>query len=649
MFASCAQTEKSLLRLKMRCIFIIGSVLILCLFNQSNGFEHQNSYKIDCFFIGNNLSSVHYVFGVANSNETQDNCSDIEDNETMAQNVKFVKISGLTIVSKISQKNVANLIKKVIENFKKIRALDVSNNSLELADSLQFDFEYLVFLNASQNKLTRITGDSFSGALKLIEIDLSFNEISSLREDLFSKLAELEFIDLRSNKIDKIGQSFDHNWKLKRVNFQDNPIIYIDCDIFKLLNRSVSVDVSWDIVEHLDLKCMDIIMKIKVKNDAIQIEVPNSGQVISIQKSDFRKFKYVHFGPNHLTNAMETLEFLGPSIELLSLCQNFVGKLNRNSFPKFAELTRLSLDFTNLTEFDGNPFENMPKLISLTISYNQLKRLNVELLSSTLMRLKNFNIAGNRIENIQEILHHLCNENLLMLDISSNQLTELDLSIPEPFHSLETFSVNGNQLTKLHGLIPINYPRLKYLDIGGNHFSCEYISNFKQNWTNLEIYGDPCNQQNQTSNYYIYIVPMGMLVIIIISIVVIWIVRRRISKQNDAQVQMIRPHTKENGAYEKEDRVSDHIYEEIPERPMSEYARLNYHPEPSTSIQTHYSNAASNRNALEQAPETQKQPIPAYDTLDFIPNSTSIQMHYQNAFTAANQQEEINVRANTPN
>lgn len=411
MFASCAHTKGSLL--KMRCIFIIGSVLFLCLFKQSNGFEQQNPYKIDCFFIGNNLSSVHYVFAVANSIDTQNNCSDIEDNETMAQNVKLVKISGLTIVRKISQKNVANSIKKVIENFKKVRALDISNNSLESADSLQFDFKYLMFLNTSHNKLAKITGDSFSGAPKLIEIDLSFNEISSLREDLFSKLAELEFIDLRSNKIDKIGQSFDHNGKLKRVNFQDNPIIYIDCDIFELLNRSVSVDVSWDIVEHLDLKCMDIIIKISVKNDA------NSGEVMSIQKSDFRKFKYVHFGTNQLANAMEISEFLGPSIESLNLCQNFVGELSRKSFPKLAELTRLSLDFTNLTEFEGNPFENMPKLISLSISYNQLKRLNVELLSSTLMRLKNFNIAGNRIENIQEILRHLCNENLLMLDISS--------------------------------------------------------------------------------------------------------------------------------------------------------------------------------------------------------------------------------------
>lgn len=143
---------------------------------------------------------------------------------------------------------------------------------------------------------------------------------------------------------------------------------------------------------------------------------------------------------------------------------------------------------------------------------------------------------------------------------------------------------------------------------------------------------------------------MGIIVIIIISIVVIWIVCRRISTRNDAQVQMIRPHTKENEAYEKEDRVSDHIYEEIPERPMSEYARLNFNPESLTSIQEHYNNATSNRNALEQAPETQKEPIPAYDTLDFIPKpSTSIQLHYQNASTAANQQEEINERSNTTN
>lgn len=425
-----------------------------------------------CFFIGNNSTAVELFFDRFDKNAKKDNCSALIDDANFTQSVTFLKFVGFKLYKKddykIMRMNKQEDMKEFENRFQGVRALDISNNSINRLESTIFNFKNLVFLNVSYNKLKDISSELFDGTPKLSEIDFSFNNIKSLWNVPFSNLAELRVIDLRNNNIRTIYGSFIDNKNLETLRLENNLISKIFCDTIKLLERSISIGISWDHVKTLDMNCLGNQLKISVENEEIIARTSyNHEEIMRIDKNNFSKLRRVHFGANQLANSSEILEMLGPSIKYLTLSGNFIGKLNASTFHRFTELMALDLERTNLSAFDGNPFENLKKLTGLSISHNNLNKLNVTSLNTTLTQLKVIFVAGNSLVNIHEIIEHL-GPNLEALDVSQNFVGTLNTTTFERFSKLWNLKLSQTNLSAFDFNPFENLTKLAYLDLSNN-------------------------------------------------------------------------------------------------------------------------------------------------------------------------------------
>lgn len=523
----------------MRLISLIFVLLRFKLSRQSEEYSNPVRPFKDCIFIDDSFKSVKFIFDDFNEDYTWDKCLDLISDENIAQNVQFAKFSGF-IIDKTHKTIQQPDVDYFFENFQGIRALDLSHNRIKSLNSLTLNSSKLELINLSHNQLSQIPEDLFLNTPNLTEIDLSFNKIGpdfySSHEGIFG-LKELSVIDLRNNNIEFIYDAFEENEKLHILRLDNNPI-RVNCYIFTLFERSVSIGVSWEAVKFLDTKCMGNKLKITVDHDEIVIRLLENHRALRINKMNFSKLRWIYFGANQLENVSEMLELLSPSLYALSLNGNSIGNLTVDTFQRFKELEWLYLSQTNLPEFDCDPFEKLTNLKYLDISKNNLKVLNATILSSTLKKLALLSIGGNNLENIDEIIPYLnphigsldLSENyvknvdasifarfphlwdlklnginltnfdmnalrhmelLTALDISENNLENADFSLQEPLKRLKVINLDRNNLTELKGINAVTYPALKYLFIKDNPVTCEYIANMK--WKRLEVIGQPCS------------------------------------------------------------------------------------------------------------------------------------------------------------
>lgn len=441
----------------MKCVFIVVAISTLNLLCQAE----------DCLINEDDSSAVQLIFEGFEGNHRRGDCLEKINDEAFAKNVKFLKISGFKNRNsdKTNKKSKEDL-NIIAKHFKGVRALDISYNpNIELNWVTSY-FENLLFLNASHNDISNISPIEFYSSLQ--EIDLSFNHIGDSDLFFFKNLLELKVIDLTNNTITVLRYDFGPNMKLETIRLGNNPIKSIDSTMLKLLEKSIDGEISLHQNKWIDATCMDDRLKVFVENEYFVMQSVISKKKLRIEKTALSESTHVQFGANQLSNMSEILELLGPTLEILGLNGNFIGKLNDNTFQRFSNLWGLSLDRTNLTEFDVNPFENLKKLYSLSISQNNFNHINVALLKDTLMQLEIFNISGNNLDNVHEIIQNLGPE-LHVLDVSQNFIGKLNATTFQGLKELGSLSLSQTNLTDFDCDPFADMRLLHSLDISNNN------------------------------------------------------------------------------------------------------------------------------------------------------------------------------------
>lgn len=121
-------------------------VIIFIFWTTSPLGEAKELFK-DCFFIDNNMSAVELIFDDFTGDYQKDNCSTSIADETIARNVKFIKLSGYVFGKDydFDKKQYQGQIDvdEIAAKFPQLTALDISNNSRKfLILYLPFKIEY---------------------------------------------------------------------------------------------------------------------------------------------------------------------------------------------------------------------------------------------------------------------------------------------------------------------------------------------------------------------------------------------------------------------------------------------------------------------------------------------------------------------------
>lgn len=243
---------------------------------------------------------------------------------------------------------------------------------------------------------------------------------------------------------------------------------------------------------------------------------------------------------DQLDNGAEVIEHLPPSIEVLRVFAQRLGKPNATAFGKLLNIYLLELSNVSLVIFDSNPFEQLEKLRHLDISYNDEKNIDFAVLSTTLSKLTKLSAVHCYIQNISRLTQHLgasietldLSENaighlnaesfktlsnvqriylsnasissidmdtfehqskLMHFDISNNKLKVLDFQLMPK--SLEYFVADGNDLQAISNFNQQTSSQIHAIAIAQNQFSCDYLAKFMHDWPTLEFLSNPSKQK----------------------------------------------------------------------------------------------------------------------------------------------------------
>ena len=155
----------------------------------------------------------------------------------------------------------------------------------------------------------------------------------------------------------------------------------------------------------------------------------------------------------------------------------------------FVLLTVLVYQAIGLAERVDIPDPNLRRVLRLALQIN----VGEEISEDALARLVSLNASDKGITDLNGLGH--CT-NLTVLDLSFNQLTDLNGLVNANLPSLVILHLASNQLANLEGLIDANFPSLKALDLNNNH-----LANLNElaNFTNLTFLQLESNQISDIS------------------------------------------------------------------------------------------------------------------------------------------------------
>lgn len=153
---------------------------------------------------------------------------------------------------------------------------------------------------------------------------------------------------------------------------------------------------------------------------------------------------------------------------------SFNGLKLRSTECTFAGIIKkLNLSHNEISTISGVAFQNIKELHILDLSNNFMKNLNLgaNTFISIYTTLQAIHLQNNRIEGI----------------IHSQYIS--------PLIAMEYLNLEGNELDQLDTVSFARFPKLNTIGISKNQFSCEYAKNFVQQWKNVNVIGNLCDQK----------------------------------------------------------------------------------------------------------------------------------------------------------
>lgn len=252
-----------------------------------------------------------------------------------------------------------------------------------------------------------------------------------------------------------------------------------------------------------DLNCKDALgdnAPIRVISNSSEegLRLALDGKVeLHCKENSFENVDELQLYPNIMENPTDLLRCMTKSLILLSLSENFVGKLSTTALKQFINLSILDLKDTQLEKFDFKVLQNFNHsqeniLTSLDISKNNLKSIdNLKILSS-LHQLGDLNLGQNQLKNAYEIIP-LLNSNLVDLQLHDNYLGHLNASTFDNLPKLKFLNVKNTTLSTDDVSLFDPLENLKWLDISWNNLENIDFSQSKISRRLTTLYANDCN------------------------------------------------------------------------------------------------------------------------------------------------------------
>lgn len=207
----------------------------------------------------------------------------------------------------------------------------------------------------------------------------------------------------------------------------------------------------------------------------------------------------LHVSNKRLTEIEPKFFINGPKMGFVDFSNNSIQRIDPSAFEGLINLKTLNLSYNQIDKLDSDWF-HLPSLLTLDLSNNKLTDLNKSVFEN-LINLEHLNLSGNSIGMLEvETFSH--QKKLIALDLSKNNLVIFDFhvfssnvnnsqklfakidilkygiqSLHDPYlnENLQSLDLSKNQLIEVNNFRHGNFSQLALLDVNDNKFNCSYL------------------------------------------------------------------------------------------------------------------------------------------------------------------------------
>ena len=274
-------------------------------------------------------------------------------------------LSRIQGILTLSDQSLSSLQANDFSGLSSLQHLDFTDNSLSSLDTNIFDgLSSLQKLYLHFNSLSSLDANIFDGLSSLEILWLDHNSLSSLDANIFDGLSSLEILWLDVNSLSSLDADiFDGLSSLYNLNLANNSLSSLDADIFDGLSSFQYLDLGENSLSSLDADIFDGL-------SSFQHLFLSNNSLSSLDADIFdglSSLQYLFLSANSL-NSLDTDIFDGlSSLQYLSLSANSLNSLDTDIFDGLSSLQELYLDFNSLSSLPEGIFSSEKNLTSLEV------------------------------------------------------------------------------------------------------------------------------------------------------------------------------------------------------------------------------------------------------------------------------------------
>lgn len=163
------------------------------------------------------------------------------------------------------------------------------------------------------------------------------------------------------------------------------------------------------------------------------------------------ELNYLDLSHNRFTE-MDSIGRCGANnLKILNVSHNEITIISETTFVNLSQLELVDLSFNNLTNMSDGTFDMLRNLKNLYLTHTNLFHIDFGILSP-LKNLETLDISGNHIDKI---------------DVGSHSAI---------FRRLQRINMSTNEILEINGLNHLLFPNLIYLDLTTNQLSCSELT-----------------------------------------------------------------------------------------------------------------------------------------------------------------------------
>lgn len=442
---------------------------------------------------------------------------DLSDNDIVdIPRNAFVGVSSLIKLNISNNNHLGPVPSTIFHSLTKLVSIDLSNIGLKTMPLELFaNSEGLQAIHLRFNSIQEVNEGSFSNLRNISFIDLSYNNIMTIRSSAFINLMSIKTLILKGNQLTAFkGEFFNTGTGLEVLDISDNQLSYLFPSSFRIHPRLRQINASNNKFSFFPAELIASLQYLEIVNLSKNL-------LKTIDELDFARLprlRALYVTNNELENLSEMAFHNSTQLQTIDLSHNKLDRIGERTFEGLVRLKLLNLEGNKLSELPESIFErsklqmleniNLARnrfeiaplkslqrqyffVTSVNLSHNKLKHIPSE--DSAMVNIKVLDLSFNPLS--EETLTNILSEPktvrelnlagtglkqitaletpfLLALNVSHNEIAEIDEKIFERATLLESLDLSNNLLDDLKPLSTI-WPMLNsliHLDVSNNSF-----------------------------------------------------------------------------------------------------------------------------------------------------------------------------------